>query len=194
MKMERKDTFRQANAYAMTHGIVLGAWGIATLLLTVVSLQRPLFAFATDTLLVLSPFVAAALTIRFRQKTCRPGEAFSFGSGYIHTMLEGLYACVWIALGVFVYFSYMDGGAFFDSLEAMFAQPESQELVARLDGMGYFDDLYAATGAENMGQVVGALRELSPANYAGMVVSTTLFTAPVISLFVALLTMRRSRY
>lgn len=191
--MERKDTFRQTNAFAMTHGIILGLWGIATLAVTALSLQRPMFSFATDTLLLLSPFVAAALTIRFRQKTCLPGEVFTFGRGYLHTLLEGLYASVWIALAVYIYFGYIDDGAFFNNLETMFARPENQALVTALDGMGYFDELYAATGAENVGQVVEALRELSPANYAGMIVSTTLFTAPVISLFVALLTMRRAR-
>lgn len=190
-KMDSKESFNQSNAYAMKHGIVLGAWGIASLSAMLAAMSRPPYAFLADTLMVLSPFVAAALTIRFRQKTTAPGEAFTFGRGYVHTLLEGLYACVWIALAVYAYFSYMDGGTFFNNLEAMFARPETQEMLAALDGMGYFDELYASTGADNLQQVVLALRELSPANYAGMIVSTTLFTAPIISLFVALLTRRR---
>lgn len=190
--MEQKDKLKDVNSYAMTHGIVLGVWGVATFLISLLSLTRPLFSFTADFLLILSPFLATALTIRYRQKTTAVGEGFSFGRGYMHTLLMGMYACVWIALSVYVYLKFFDGGAAFDALANMMSQPENVALFEQLEGLGYMEEIYSATGAKNMAEVVDVLRELSPANYAGMVVSTTLLTAPIISALIALFTMRRS--
>lgn len=191
-RMEHTDKMKDVNSYAMTHGILLGAWGVATFFVAVLSLSRPLFSFTSDFLLILSPFFAAALTIRYRQKTTSPGEGFSFGRGYVHTLLTGLYACVWIALTVYIYLKFFDGGAVFDAFAALVSQPENAALFEQLEGLGYLEDIYAATGAKNMTEVVDIMRELSPANYTGMIVSTTLITAPIISAIIALFTMRRS--
>ena len=110
----------------------------------------------------------------------------------MHTLLTGLYACVWIALTVYIYLKFFDGGAVFDAFAALVSQPENAALFEQLEGLGYLEDIYAATGAMNMTEVVDIMRELSPANYAGMIVSTTLITAPIISAIIALFTMRRS--
>ena len=189
--MEQKDNLKDVNSYAMTHGVVLGAWGVATFLISILALSRPLFSFTADFQLILSPFLATALTIRYRQKTTAAGEGFSFRRGYLHTLLMGLYACVWIALSVYIYLRFFDGGAAFDALAAQMSQPENAALFEQLEGLGYMEEIYSATGAKNMSEVVDVLRELSPANYAGMVVSTTLLTAPVIAALIALFTMRR---
>ncbi len=191
-RMEHTDKMKDVNSYAMTHGILLGAWGVATFFVAVLALSRPLFSFTSDFLLILSPFFATALTIRYRQKTTPPGEGFGFGRGYVHTLLTGLYACVWIALTVYIYLKFFDGGAVFDAFAALVSQPENAALFEQLEGLGYLEDIYAATGAKNMTEVVDIMRELSPANYAGMIVSTTLITAPIISAIIALFTMRRS--
>ncbi|MBR1732638.1 MAG: DUF4199 domain-containing protein [Alloprevotella sp.] len=192
MKTDTPDLFRQSNAFAMQNGLVLGAWGLASLALYVVAFSRPLLAYPAQLMLVLSVFLAAALTLRFRRRVA-PVGAFPFGRAYVHTLLSGLYASVWIALGVYAYFRFGNATALFDAWQLSAQTPEVADVIAQMEDAGSFDDIYAATGSENFTGLIDVLRAVSPASYAGMVISWTLLTAPVISLFIALATMRRPR-
>lgn len=192
MATEPVTPMRQMNAYAMQYGLLLGLWSLLGLYVMVVSIDRPAWVGAGQLLLLSTPFAGAFFTLRFRSQVAGHGDGFSFGRGYLHTLLMGLYASVWIALGVYAYFRFMDGGAFVDSLERWALEPANAELVRQMETQGAFDDLYALSGTEDFVGAIDSFRHIPPASYAGMVISWTLLSAPVISIFIGLLAMRRS--
>ena len=194
MKRDTPDKFRQSNAYAMQNGIILGLWSIAALALYILSfLHHSIFQFVADLMLWGSILLAGWLTLRFRQRTTLPGEAFPFRRAYVHTLLSGLYASVWIALAVYIYFWQTGGVELFNSLEQMSQEAEIAHSIAQMESSGALDNLYTTTGAENFSELIDALRSVSPASYAGMIVSGTLLSAPFIALIIALSTMRRAQ-
>lgn len=75
----------------------------------------------------------------------------------------------------------------------MSQEAEIAHSIAQMESSGALDNLYTTTGAENFSELIDALRSVSPASYAGMIVSGTLLSAPFIALIIALSTMRRAQ-
>lgn len=102
---------------AMRCGTALGAvWSIMYLLL---------FAGATSmlsislclTLYIASPFIAARYAAGYRRKEC--DNAMSYMQAWIFLLYMYICATLLSALVIYIYFSYIDGGAFFMTLQKM---------------------------------------------------------------------------
>ena len=102
---------------AMRCGTALGAvWSIMYLLL---------FAGATSmlsislclTLYIASPFIAARYAAGYRRKEC--DNAMSYLQAWIFLLYMYICATLLSALVIYIYFSYIDGGAFFMTLQKM---------------------------------------------------------------------------
>lgn len=190
--MEAKTpTIRQNNAFAMQNGLLLGLWSVAAVAALFYGVRHTWLSSLGETLVVLSPFLAALLTIRFRQTVCAPGQGFTFGTAYLHVLMMGLYASVWVAAGVYVYFAYLDGGQFYASCVELLERPEMADAVQQLEHSAGFRQLGTETGATSLEDFLGAFQSLTPATHASSVISLTFLTAPVVSLIIALLTRRR---
>jgi len=190
--MDNVTAMKQTNAFAMQYGLLLGFWSMLGLYVVVTSLGHPGWETWGQLMLLSSPFVGAFFTLRFRGQVTRHGDGFSFGRGYLHTLLMGLYAGVWIALGTYVYFRFFDNGQFVESMQLWAADPANSAVLEQMEAQGSFDELYAVSGAEDFAGILDSFRHIPPGSYAGMVISWTLLSAPVISLLVGLLAMRRS--
>ena len=187
--METPSTFAQTNAFAMQNGLFLGLWSIVGLCLAMGGIKSVLLSGLGQFLLYASPFFAAWLTLRFRKTVTEPTEPFSFGRGYIHTLLMGLYAGLWIAIFVYVYFRFLDGGQLWNLYAARLASPEMEPVVKQIEASGVLRDMQ--TGANiSVDTLMENLRALPPASYSASVVSMTLFSAPVVSLFIGLVARR----
>lgn len=174
--MEKNNSlFKQTNAYAMQYGLWLGVWGFLSLVIMVAAMTSAFFSYLNVLTFYGSPFFAAYLTGRFRRAVMVPESGFSFGRGFLFTFMMGIYASVWIALGVYVYLAWFDHGYVYDVYEQVLSQPE---YAAQLSRNGMLDALTQGKGVSGM---VDALRAISPANYAGMVIYLTFFSAPVFS-------------
>lgn len=182
---QNANRFKQTNAFAMLYGLVLGAIGILSLCAMGLSLQISIFSFISTVLTIGSPIAAAYLTIRFRRAVMVETEGFSFGRGFLFTFMMGVYASIWVALFVFVYLAYLDGGSFFDIYEARLTQPE---LVAEMRRSGVLAQL-ADAGTSPTG-LVDAMRAIPPAQYAAMVIYMSILAAPVFSAIIALIVRR----
>lgn len=182
---------RQTNAFAMQYGLLLGLWSLAGLFVMFACLLDSQWSALGQTMLIGSPFLGAFFTLRFRNAVTQPGDAFTFGRGYLHTLFMGLYASLWIALGVFVYFSYFDGGRFVDILQQWVAQPANAQSLQLLESQGMFDEIYRDFSVDSFSDVLDTFRNVPPAAFAGMILYWTLLSAPVISIFVGLFAMRR---
>lgn len=183
--MNQSNRFKQTNAFAMQYGLLLGAWGIISLCVMGLSLRLPSLSLIAMLMSVGSPVIAVMLTSRFRKASATAEEGFSFGKGFLFAFMTGIYASIWVAVFVYVYMAYLDGGYFFNAYESMVRQPE---YAAQLEESGIMASLEPAGGLE---AVIDAMRAIPPANYAGMVIYLTVLTSPVVSALVALVCRRR---
>lgn len=181
--MPTNDSFSLTNGFAMQYGAVLGLWRVAACAAFVFSFAYPGLSSLYLLMAVASPVLACLLTMRFRRHVV-PAGPFTFGQGFLHTLLMGLYACVWVALAVYVYLAYFDGGFFFDSYAVALRRPE---LVAELERSGLKEQLELATGGKGLEGLVDAMRAITPATYSAMVIYLNIIIAPLVSLIVALL-------
>ena len=187
--MFTKVTFRQTNAFAMQYGAVMGGWGLAANACFVGSFSTPGLSMLFLLLSVSSPVLAIFLTRRFREHVA-PQGTFMFHQAFLHTLLMGAYASIWVALGVYVYLAYFDHGYIFDAYLNSLSDPALQ---AEMEQIGMTEQIAMMTGGGTPQDFVKALRAIPPANYAAMSLYMSLLLAPLISLFVAL-ACKRVRY
>jgi hypothetical protein len=175
---------KQINAYALQYGLFLGLLGIASLILTGLSLRTPDLSFISLPVTLSSPFVAFLFCRRFRSQTATEEEGFSFANGFFFTFIMGLYASIWIAMFVFFYLRFFDHGYIFDAYSALLHDPATYQ---QLQEDGLLETLDAAGGID---AVIDTMRLTAPINYAGMVVYTTVISAPIVSCIIALIARR----
>ena len=175
------NTFRQTNGFAMQYGVLLGFCGLAGLACFVGSFNSPFLSFFHLLFTLGSPVLAGYFTIKFRNAVMQPELGFTFGRGFGFTFLMGMYATLWIAVGLFVYLAYFDNGYIFDAYEKMLTQPE---YVAQLRASGTWDVIQSMGGITKL---VNNMRAISAGNYATGVIYMSLMVAPIISGFIALI-------
>ena len=185
---ETQSILNTSNSYAMLHGIFLGIWGILSLVFNVLSLTQVWMQLPVMLFTLSSPFFACWLTFRFRREVAPlPTQSFSFTAGFLHTFFCGFYASLWIALFVYVYLRFLDGGYVFDLYEQILNAPDFQQAL-RASGM-------SAT-IEPMGGVKGMveqMRALPPSSYASTFFIYSLLLAPFFSLIIGALSSRKAR-
>ena len=185
-------SFSQMNAFAMQHGVVLGAVGILTMACSVLSLTYDSANLVFWFLLILSFVVARRLTMRYRDVSGYDLErGFPFSKAFAHTFLMGLYAGLWVALATFVYLQWFDHGHVFTALEAQLSRPEMLEAFRQT----FPAEMLDVESPETLpATVVSLMRASSPASHAIGVLYMNLFAAPVVSAVIALLSFRRPQH
>ena len=126
-----KVTFRQTNAFAMQYGAVMGVWGLVANACFVGSFSMPGLSMLFLLLSVSSPVLAVFLTRRFRAHVAPQGP-FLFHQAFLHTLLMGVYAAIWVAFGVYIYLAYFDHGYIFDAYLNSLNDPALQEQMQQL--------------------------------------------------------------
>ncbi len=173
--------FKQTNAYAMQYGLFLGLWGIATLVTGALAMKLPSLSFLNTVLFIGSPILAGYFTTCFRRAVMQPEFGFTFGRGFVYTFMMGMYACLWIALFVFVYMQWFDNGTVINLYTQQLNQPEVREALAQNPDIKV-EDIIKAIGA------------IKPITIAISFIYITLFTAPFISTIIALICRRRPQF
>ncbi len=180
-------SFTQSNAFAMQNGAVLGIWNVLTGAAFVASLTVTAFSLPYTLMLIFSPVLACLFTMRYRRNIAAPTEEFSFGRGYIHALLLQLYACIWLALAVYVYLAYFDHGSVFNAYETLLTRPE---LLAELERNGMAEQIETMTDGKGITALADALRNIPPATYSAIIIYLNIIIAPVISIIIALICRR----
>lgn len=179
----KKDSFKQTNAFAMQYGILLGIWGFLALTFSVISMSEAWLGWISNILMLGSPVAGCLMTLRFRREVCEsPAEAFTFGRGFTFSFLLGIYACIWIALGVFIYFQWFDHGHLCDLYEQMFATGEARIQMAR-----------SGISETQVRESLDMMRALTPGSYASAIVFLSLIANVPISLVIALIARRSEK-
>ena len=182
-------SFKQANAFAMQYGLLMGALGVITLAAFAGSLKFQWMSFITMAMTSISLFAAYMMTARYRDTVKTPDESFSVAQGFLFTFGVSIYASLWIALVVYLYLAYFDNGWIFDQYLSMVTSPE---YTSELRRSGMEGQIKAMTGGGGMKAMVDALRSLPAVQYAGMVIYFTLLSSPIISLIIAFICRRTS--
>lgn len=175
----------------MQHGVWLGLWGFLSLTSFRWSLVYDGLSLLTPLLMFGTPVFAAWLTFRFRAKAVMPGEGLSFGRAFVHTMLTGFYAAVWIALGIYVYLQYVDGGAIFDDYARRALSPENLREFETLRATPEFAQM---AGDASLKEIVEAMPRIGAAGYAAMALHGCFFIGPIISAIIAAFAMKRPEF
>lgn len=193
-KMETKNAKRpsgQTNAYAMQYGVMLGLVCIGAFAAFMGTFAYAVLSTLALLLCVAVPVLACLFTLRFRDEVSGRAEAFGFARGFLHTLLMMFYASIWLALAVYIYFAYIDGGFFVDAYVATLRSPEVQSVFEQ---NAELRELYGNVGTEELELAIEQLRGVSPAHFAAASVYLNMMTAPVLALFVGLVARRGHRH
>lgn len=139
--------------------MVLGLFGIVSLLIFKWSFALPAFSTLFGIMLLGSPVLGAYLTIKFRNDVVGSDGTFGFARGFLHALFMGFLMLRFAALAVFVYLQYFDNGsisflAYGHSLET----PEMQQYL--LTSLALERSLIpsgAARGAQGIADVMQSL-------------------------------------
>ena len=177
-----RNPLAQINAFAMQNGLVVGIWVLLTQCAMVGSFTYGVLSMVNLMMLLFTPIMLLLLTRKFRTMVV-PTGVFTITQGFLHTLLTTVYASTWVAIGVYVYLSYFDGGYVFDAYVSYFNRPEVKELLAQKEVQ---QDLAAAMQGLTLEEVINGLRCVPPATYAMMVFYGNLMVSPLLSLIIAI--------
>ena len=182
---ETQSILNTSNSYAMLHGIFLGIWGILSLVFNVLSLTQEWMQLPVMLFTLSSPFFACWLTFRFRREVAPcPTQNFSFTAGFLHTFFCGFYASLWVALFVYIYLRFLDGGYVYEQL---LNAPDFQQAL-RASGSS---DMFESVGG--IREMIKLMRELPPSSYASAFFIYSLLLAPFFSLIIGAVSSRKAR-
>ncbi len=173
---------RQTNAYAMQYAVVLGLWHIATLSMVMLSLTNPSWSLPAIFMLPGGFFLALVLTRRFRKEV--GGESgFSVYHGFLHTLLMGLFASVWLALFVYLYMRFADALWIFDAYRLQLNEPAT---VEALNASGMMEELKNLTGSDSPAAIVDILQDIPPMTYAASMLYMSMLASPICALIIGI--------
>ena len=102
--------FAQINAFSMQNGFILGLWVIFAHCVMLASFEYEVLSLVSVFMFLSAPIVLFLLSKQFR-KTVAPEGLFTITQGFLHTFLNMVYASTWVALAIFIYFTYFDKGS-----------------------------------------------------------------------------------
>lgn len=186
----RTYSLRQINAFAMQHGVAMGAWGIGTLALMFLGFQDFLLSALSLILLLGTPFFAYTLTKRYRSETIGESGLFTLTQGFLHAFLTFFYGSLWVAIAAYVYMAYWDNGFLVDSYLNYLSRPEVMEAMQQPEWKEQVEPLL---GGHKIEEVVESFRQLPPTYYLLMCLNTGLVWSPMLSLIIGFATRKNKR-
>lgn len=179
--------FRQTNAFAMNYALPFGIYQIAGLLCFVNGFTHSNAMLGFMFVFVSTPFVAYYFVLRFRSRACE--GVLPLGRGYMFSLLLYFYAALLLALAVYLYFEFVDGGRFFAGYVQYLDSPE----VKRLFANGGMEQMFGGLSLKEMKTVAETLEELSSVAVAANILDFNIFAGLLLSLPTALLAMIRPK-
>lgn len=173
--------FAQINAFSMQNGFILGLWVIFAHCAMLASFEYEILSLVSVFMFLSAPIVLFLLTKQFR-KTVAPEGMFTITQGFLHTFLNMVYASTWVALAIFVYFTYLDKGFVFDAYEAYLQRPEVIELLSQKEIQ---QQMAVSLQGMTIEETLNGFRTTPPSMFAGMIFYANLMVAPIVSLFIA---------
>ena len=168
----------------MQDGVVLGLFGIASLVVFKWSLTIPFLSTLFSVMIVATPVFATLLTMRLRNRYVKENNCFTFSNGFLHALFTGFYASLWVALFTFVYLQYFDHGTIF----TLYGQAiDTPQMKLYLQQSGINSELSALSGEQGIQGVVAAMKGVGSATYAAMSLYCAIVFGPFIAAVIGLI-------
>lgn len=117
----------QLKAFARVDGLWVAVLWISSFLFYLVGLSRPTYGIVAMLLILSVPFVLGLLLRRYRNDVL--DGIISFARGWGYTVLTCFYGSLLFGIAVYAYFSYLDNGYLFATLDQMIKSPEMAPVV-----------------------------------------------------------------
>lgn len=169
--MEQEENRRNMSERAMYYGTIFGAIMIFANISYILGLQSSLFSTLFLGLTIASPFIAGRLVIAYRRR--EQENLMTFSQAWYFLLI--MYACAAIltAIAQFIYFSYIDGGYFMETILQQFT------LLQETPGID-------ATLKEQLGSTAELLKGLGTRELVLQFFSTNIVTSPFITIIIAI--------
>lgn len=164
-----KEELEQMKAYVRYDGFFVGLLMSATFVFLVTSIRMPGLQLMALAGLVLTPFYVGHKIRRYRDSIVM--KKVSFRRAWAYAIQCFLYGGLVLAVVGYVYMRFVDGGAFFSSLNASISSPEMQPLL----------DAYGLTASE----LQEAFGQQRPIDVAFSLISNVIFLGFFASLAIA---------
>lgn len=170
-----KETFQQIKTVSPKLGTLIGIMWILSFTGFANFLSNPLFSMFGLGMVIGSLFATVVFCYQFRWKVCK-GE-LSFGGHWFFTMCMLFYACIFMAMGVFIYMRFLDNGTFAQMYTELMEMPEQKIAM---------ESMLAGSGM-TVEDMVSTICNIKPINFALLITENTLMVSFMISPIITLL-------
>ncbi len=187
--MTRSESFIQANAFAMVDGLKFGIYWCLGFLCTVKGLGGTTLATLGILVTLSAPFLGIFLARRF-ESSVRSDAPVGFGKAFLYSVLLYLYASIILSIVAFVYFNWLDHGAFVNSYISVISAPDMQSALRQAGLEQMFSDTAHQSGFSNFEEL---LRSIRPIDIAMSLFNFNIIMGIILSLPTALVALLRFR-
>lgn len=173
MNNEISKEFHQS---AMRNGTILGVVWSAMYLLLFMGTTNTAALMLVAALYFSSPFIAAKLAIKYRRTECN--DIMPYTHAWLYVAYMYLCATLLSTLVIYIYFTFIDGGTFFMSL---------QSILDETAGMTGTDEQFL----QQIEQTKNILEQITIGSFVWQNMSNNLFSTSVMSLVIALFVKRK---
>lgn len=170
-----KETFQQIKSVSPKLGTLIGIMWLLSFIGIANAGSHPLYSMFGFGLGIGSLFAAVVFGYQFRWKICK-GE-LPFAGQWFFVISMFFYACIFMAMGMFIYMRFFDEGKFAQNYTDLMEIPEQKIAM---------ESMLAGTGV-TIEDLVSTISNLKPINFALQVTQTNLLTSfmisPIITLF-----------
>ena len=174
--MVSPEEYAQLKAFARQDGALLALLWIGALFCYIQGLTSPLMGLVALILIVASPFFAASRLRHFRNYA-REG-IISFRRGYAYLVLSFFYGGLLLAVAIYIYFAFIDGGYLMAKLTDSMQSEEGRRI---LQSYGMLDQ---------MDEQLKLLRTMRPIDYALNMLTINITTGLFLGIPIAALSRR----
>ena len=167
----------QLKAFARQDGALLSLLWVCSFGCYVAGVTQPLLGLLSVVLALLTPFFAAFRLRHFRD-VGREG-IISMKRGWGFVVLTFFYAGLLLAVAQYAYFTFLDHGFLFDSMERMLLSHEAEQMLEQ----------YGMT--ESISASLSQMRAMRPIDIALNLFTTNIMVGMVLALPIAAVTQRR---
>lgn len=185
--MTRRETFIQTNAFAMVDGLKFGIYWCLGFLCTVKGLGGTTLATLGMLMTLSAPFLGIYLARRF-ENSVRSDAPVGFGKAYLYSALLYLYASAILSIVAFIYFNWLDHGAFINSYISVISAPDMQSALRQAGLEQMFSDTAHQSGFNSFEEL---LRSVRPFDISMSLFDFNVFMGLILSLPTALMAIMR---
>lgn len=127
LRIMAKIDYKVFQQYASFYGLIVGVTWLLAFYFSIYGISVPGLGLLGDICVVAAPVTAFFLAKSYRDKVLSGG--ITFGNALYFFFSLYVYACIILAAGQFIYFTYLDQGFLYNTYKDILAQPAYQQML-----------------------------------------------------------------